>query len=40
MEPVAAHYKPSLTNLSKYLTYIDYFTEYIACKDFKSLARP
>jgi FkbM family methyltransferase len=38
MEPVAAHYKPSLTNPSKYLTYIDYFKEYIACKDFKSLA--
>lgn len=38
MEPVAAHYKPSLINPSKYLTYIDYFKEYIACKDFKSLA--
>ena len=38
MEPVAAHYKPSLTKPSKYLTYIDYFKEYIACKDFKSLA--
>ena len=37
MEPVAARYKPSLTNPSKYLTYFDYFMEYIACKDFKSL---
>ena len=38
MEPVAAHYKPSLFNASKYVTYLDYFKEYIACKDFKSLA--
>ena len=38
MEPVAAHYKPSLSNPVKYLTYIDYFKEYIVCKDFKSLA--
>src|SRR4051812_8172205 len=38
MEPVAAHYKPSLTKPGKYLTYMDYFREYIACKDFKSLA--
>lgn len=37
MEPVAASYKPSLFNLSKYATYADYFKEYIACKDFKSL---
>lgn len=38
MEPVAAHYKPSLSNPSKYLTYVDYFKEYIVCGDFKSLA--
>jgi len=38
MEPVAAHYKPSLINPAKYLIYADYFKEYIACKDFKSLA--
>jgi FkbM family methyltransferase len=38
MEPVAAHYKPSLFNPGKYLTYVDYFKEYIACNDYKSLA--
>jgi FkbM family methyltransferase len=37
MEPLAARYKPSLLNFSKYLTYADYFKEYIACGDFKSL---
>jgi FkbM family methyltransferase len=37
MQPEAAAYKPSLFNPSKYLIYIDYFKEYIACKDFKSL---
>jgi len=37
MEPVAAQYKPSLFNPAKYLVYIDYFKEYIVCKDFKSL---
>lgn len=38
MEPASAHYKPSLTNPSKYLTYINYFKEYLVCRDFKSLA--
>lgn len=37
MEPVAANYKPSLLNISKYVVYADYFKEYIVCKDFKSL---
>jgi FkbM family methyltransferase len=37
MEPVAANYKPSLFDFSKYAVYADYFKEYIACKDFKSL---
>ncbi|MEI9947321.1 MAG: FkbM family methyltransferase [Chitinophagaceae bacterium] len=37
MEPVAATYKPSLLRLNKYVVYLDYFKEYIACKDFKSL---
>lgn len=37
MEPIAAHYKPSLLNPGKYATYMDYFAEYIKCKDFKSL---
>lgn len=38
MEPVAAHYRPSLFNLKKYGIYFDYFKEYIVCKDFKSLS--
>jgi FkbM family methyltransferase len=38
MEPVAAYYKPNLLNPAKYLTYVDYFKEYIVCGDFKSLA--
>jgi FkbM family methyltransferase len=37
MEPVSAHYKPSLTDPSKYRTYFDYFKEYIVNGDFKSL---
>ena len=37
MEPVAASYKPSPFNVSKYLIYADYFKEYIRCGDFKSL---
>jgi FkbM family methyltransferase len=37
MEPQAAHYKPSLTDPRKYLVYADYFKEYLACGDFKSL---
>ena len=37
-EPLSAHYKPSLTNPAKYLTYINYFKEYLVCRDFKSLA--
>jgi len=37
MEPVAANYKPGLTNPSKYLTYIDYFREHVFCGDFKAL---
>jgi FkbM family methyltransferase len=38
LEPVAAHYKPSLLNLRKYGIYFDYFKEYVVCKDFKSLS--
>lgn len=30
-------YKPSLLSFNKYFTYLDYFKEFIACKDFKSL---
>ena len=37
MEPLAARYKPSLLNFGKYFTYADYFTDYIANGDFKSL---
>lgn len=37
MEPLAAHYKPSLFRPGKYFTYLDYFKEYVLCKDFKSL---
>ena len=37
METPAAHYKPSLFNVKKYFIYLDYFKEYLACKDFKSL---
>lgn len=37
MEPVAAHYRPSLFNPRKYMVYADYFKEYIVCNDFKSL---
>ncbi|MBS1659477.1 MAG: FkbM family methyltransferase [Bacteroidetes bacterium] len=37
METTATQYRPSLSNPSKYLIYLDYFKEYIACKDFKSL---
>ena len=33
----AATYKPSIWKLGKYKTYIDYFKEYLVCKDFKSL---
>jgi FkbM family methyltransferase len=38
MEPIAASYKPSLLNPGKYATYIDYFKEYLVCRDFKSLS--
>jgi len=38
MEQPAATYRPSLWNPGKYLVYIDYFKEYLACKDFKSLS--
>lgn len=38
MEPVATTYKPSLWKLSKYVTYFDYFKEYVVCSDFKSLS--
>jgi len=38
MEPSAATYKPSVWKLGKYMIYIDYFKEYLACKDFKSLS--
>lgn len=37
MEPISAYYKPSLLKPVKYMTYINYFKEYLLCKDFKSL---
>jgi FkbM family methyltransferase len=37
METTATQYKPSLSDPAKYMIYLDYFKEYLACKDFKSL---
>jgi len=37
MESEIVTYKPSLKDVSKYFVYADYFKEYIACGDFKSL---
>ena len=37
METTATQYKPSLSDPAKYMVYLDYLKEYLACKDFKSL---
>ena len=37
MEPFVEQYKPSVFNFNKYPLYVDYLTEYLRCKDFKSL---
>ncbi|RYE50628.1 MAG: FkbM family methyltransferase [Sphingobacteriales bacterium] len=37
MGEIAASYKPSLLNFSKYSVYANYFKEFVVCNDFRSL---